>query len=54
MASGTHSTPGELNEIDGTGHVGIDDVPNIGKVLVEKRASEAVARVRQQRIYETG
>ena len=53
MASGTHLTPDELNEIDGTGHVGIDDVPNIGKVLVEKRASEAVARVRQQRIYGT-
>ena len=53
LASGAHLAPDELHEIDGAGDVGIDDVPNIGKVLVEKRATKAVARIREQGIHGT-
>jgi hypothetical protein len=42
--AGTHVAPNFLNQIDGAGDVGVDDVPHFFKVLIE----EAVPRVGEQ------
>ena len=39
-----------LNQVDGAGDVGVDDVPDVVELLLEEGAAEAVAGVGEQRV----
>ena len=48
--SAAHVVADLVDQIDGTGHVGLDDVPRLVKILVEESMAQATPGVCEQRI----
>lgn len=46
--SGAHVSSDFVDEINGAGHVGVNDATNVVEVLIEKRLTEPTACIGQQ------
>jgi hypothetical protein len=46
-----HLASDALNEIDRPGDVGVDDVPDVIEVLIEKRSAQSVASIGQECVH---